>query len=143
MDFTPAVPGADCRLCAGELAQLLHTPSLTINGAAAHPEDPVPAGAVIVKTGQPPAAPAAVPVSAPTAAWTGTLNGTPLSLPPKPDGAPYYLMDLLERSGIDFDHVERPVVLRYNGHACTFQQTLQNGDCVEITCEETTENPLP
>ena len=143
VDFTPAVPGADCRLCAGELAQLLHTPSLTINGAAAHPEDPVPAGAVIVKTGQPPAAPAAVPVSAPTAAWTGTLNGTPLSLPPKPDGAPYYLMDLLERSGIDFDHVERPVVLRCNGHACTFQQTLQNGDCVEITCEETTENPLP
>lgn len=136
VDFTPAVPGADCRMCAGELAQLLHTPSLTINGAAAHPEDPVPAGAVIVKTGQQRAVPAAAP-----AAWTGTLNGAPLSLPPKPDGAPYYLMDLLERSGIDFDHVERPVALRCNGHACTFQQALQNGDRVEITCEETMENP--
>lgn len=63
VDFTPAVPGADCRMCAGELAQLLHTPSLTINGAAAHPEDPVPAGAVIVKTGQQRAVPAAAPAA--------------------------------------------------------------------------------
>lgn len=152
VDFTPAVPGADRQMTAGELSGLLHTASLTVNGTSARPEDPILPGAVIVKTGRSlppePAVPApaqvspapTVPPAAPAPAWTGVLNGAPLSLPPKPGGAPYYLMDLLERSGIDFDHVERPVVLRCNGQPCAFQQPLQNGDRVEIAYEETTEN---
>lgn len=48
-------------------------------------------------------------------------------------------MDLLERSGIDFAHVDRPVVLRLNGQPCGFQQILKNGDLVEIVCEDETE----
>ncbi len=53
-------------------------------------------------------------------------------LPPKPDGAPYYLMDLLQYSGIDFKHLDRPVRLRVNGQGCTFQQKLEQNDQVEI-----------
>ena len=64
------------------------------------------------------------------------LNGRSLQLPPKPDGAPYYLMDLLERSGIDFRHVDRPVLLAVNGAPCTFQQRLHDHDSVEIRYED-------
>lgn len=63
------------------------------------------------------------------------LNGRPLPLPGKADGTPYYLMDLLERSGIDFKHAERPVRLTVNGADCTFQQRLNDGDRVEIQYE--------
>ena len=139
VEFTPAVPGADCRITAGELAKLLHTPSITVNGVTPCPEDLIPAGAAIVKTGQPVKAPAeGVPLRSRHTAWTGILNGTPLSLPGKTDGAPYYMMDLLERSGIDFQHVEHPVALRLNGQPCGFQQVLKNGDRVEIACEDET-----
>ena len=34
------------------------------------------------------------------------LNGRPMVLPPKENGQPYYVMDLLERSGVDFDQLE-------------------------------------
>lgn len=64
-----------------------------------------------------------------------TLNGRTLLLPPKPEGGPYYLMDLLERSGIDFEHLDRPVRLAVNGHAGAFQQVLRPGDQVEIRYE--------
>lgn len=155
VDFTPAVPGADRRMTARELAQLLHTPSITVNGAVPDPEDLIPSGAAIVKTGHPvervpakPQTPVQAPAQAPTqppiqapaqaSAWTGTLNGKPLSLPGKADGTPYYLMDLLEYSGIDFDHVERPVALRLNGQECKFQQVIKNGDLVEIAYEDKT-----
>ena len=51
--------------------------------------------------------------------------------------AAYYLMDLLERSGIDFDHLDKPVRLRVNGRPGLFQQVLREEDEVEILCEET------
>lgn len=139
VNFTPAIPGADCHMTAGTLAKLLHTPSITVNGVTPAPEDPIPSGAAIVKTGRPvQQAGTQIPVPARPTAWTGTLNGAPLSLPGKADGSPYYMMDLLERSGIDFKRVERPVVLRLNGQACGFQQVLKNGDLVEIACEDET-----
>ena len=64
--------------------------------------------------------------------YTFYLNRRPLRLPAKADGSPYYLMDLLEYSGIDFDHVEHPVLLRVNGTEGGFSQVLTNGDRVEI-----------
>ena len=77
-------------------------------------------------------------VTPPPAALTVELNGKRVSLPPKADGAPYYVMDLLERSGIDFQHVQRPVRLRVNQQACTFQQALREHDAVEICYEDET-----
>ena len=68
----------------------------------------------------------------PVGSYTFYLNRRPLRLPVKTDGSPYYLMDLLEYSGIDFDHVEHPVLLRVNGTEGGFSQVLTNGDRVEI-----------
>ena len=44
-------------------------------------------------------------------------------------------MDLLERSGIDFEHLDRQVRLAVNGQSGAFQQVLRPGDRVEIRYE--------
>ena len=89
-----------------------------------------------------PAAKPEAPIPAPAApACTVFLNGQPVSLPPKTDGAPHYVMDLLERSGIDFKHAQRPVAIRVNGADCLFQQVLQAGDQISIGYEDEV-NPL-
>ena len=62
------------------------------------------------------------------------LNDEPLVLPPKEDGQPYYLMDLLTHSGIDFDHLDRPIRLAVNGAESGFQQIIRTDDSVEIRC---------
>lgn len=64
------------------------------------------------------------------------LNGKPVVLPPKSDGSPHYVMDLLELSGIDFKQARGPVALRVNGGECLFQQVLQEGDRVSIGYED-------
>lgn len=63
------------------------------------------------------------------------LNGKPLVLPGKESGLPYYLMDLLQYSGLDFDRLERPVRIEVNGVECGFRQLLKNHDTVTIRCE--------
>lgn len=60
------------------------------------------------------------------------LNGKALILPAKPEGAPYYVMDLLEHSGIDFEHLDRGVELQVNGQECAFSQELRPQDDVVI-----------
>ena len=62
------------------------------------------------------------------------LNDEPLVLPPKEDGQPYYLMDLLTHSGIDFDNLSRPIRLAVNGTESGFQQIIRTDDSVEIRC---------
>ena len=60
------------------------------------------------------------------------LNGAPLRLEPKPQGGDYYLMDLLERSGLDFSKLDRPVDLLVNGAEGQFSQVLRPNDQVTI-----------
>lgn len=60
------------------------------------------------------------------------LNGKAMLLPGKPDGLPYYVMDLLEYSGIDFEHLDRGVELQVNGTECAFSQELHPRDDVVI-----------
>ena len=60
------------------------------------------------------------------------LNGKQLSLPGKEDDAPYYVMDLLDFSGIDFEHLDRGVELQVNGRECAFTQELRPQDNVII-----------
>ena len=62
-----------------------------------------------------------------------TLNGDPRTLPAKEGRAPYYLVDLLEYSGIDFEHLDRNVRLEVNGVEQGFQYTLKEHDSVSIT----------
>lgn len=65
------------------------------------------------------------------------LNGKALLLPGKPEGTPYYVMDLLEHSGIDFEHLDRGVELQVNGKECAFSQELRTQDEVIIRYLET------
>ena len=51
-------------------------------------------------------------------------------------GAPYYLMDLLEYAGLDFEHLDRPVTLRVNGESGAFMRILADGDRVSIQMED-------
>ncbi|MBP1758657.1 MAG: ftsA [Firmicutes bacterium] len=60
------------------------------------------------------------------------LNDLPLTIPPKADGSPYYLMDMLERSGIDFSTLDREVILSVNGESVPFVHPLQDGDSIII-----------
>ena len=60
------------------------------------------------------------------------LNGDPILLEPKPDGSDHYLMDLLERSGLDFSHLDRPVDLLVNGAEGQFSQVLRQNDQITI-----------
>jgi len=60
------------------------------------------------------------------------LNGKPVILPPKENGQPYYMMDLLERSGVDFEKLEGPVHLAVNGAECGFSQAVKDRDSITI-----------
>lgn len=63
------------------------------------------------------------------------LNNEKLNLPGKEDGTPYYLMDLLRFSGIDFERLERPVILQVNGEDAFFRQEIKDHDTILIQCE--------
>ena len=60
------------------------------------------------------------------------LNGKPVVLPPKENGQPYYVMDLLERSGVNFEKLEGPVRLAVNGTECGFSQAVKDRDSITI-----------
>lgn len=60
------------------------------------------------------------------------LNGASLPLPVKDDGQPYYLMDMLEYSGIDLKNPKGTVKLSVNGAPGMFQQALKAGDVIDI-----------
>ncbi|WP_124067804.1 cell division FtsA domain-containing protein [Clostridium sp. E02] len=60
------------------------------------------------------------------------LNDKPLTLPLKPDHRPYFLMDMLEYSGLDLKNVSGQVVLTVNGENAYFQQELHNRDQIMI-----------
>lgn len=65
-----------------------------------------------------------------------TINGKSMMFLPKENKEPYYLMDMLQYSGIDFEHPDGNVVLKVNGEGGYFQQQLNNSDVIEIYCEK-------
>lgn len=81
-----------------------------------------------------PSAPQAAPVRpVPSGELRIILNGKPLVLPAKEDRSPYHLMDLLEHSGIDFEHLDRAVRLEVNGVERGFQYAVKAQDSVTIS----------
>lgn len=64
------------------------------------------------------------------------LNERPLILPEKPDEEPYYLMDMLEYTGMDFENVKGPVILEVNGRTAGFRTALQENDQVTVREEQ-------
>lgn len=79
-----------------------------------------------------PEAPAPAPVRRELSIF---FNDQPFFLPGKESGEPYFLMDLLEYSGIDFKKLDRRVRMEVNGQECGFQTALQQGDHVLIRPE--------
>ena len=77
-------------------------------------------------------APSAVPQKPKVKPLRVILNGMPIDLPAKADGEPYYLMDLLKYSGIDFQNLDRQVRIELNGAQSSFQSVLQEQDSVII-----------
>ena len=105
------------------------------------PPKETPPDLVQPQTPSPAVQPAPPPLAAPAPARPAprprevhfVLNGNPLVLPLKEDGSPYYLMDLLEHSGIDFEHLDRAVRLEVNGIERGFQHALKEQDSITIT----------
>ncbi len=64
------------------------------------------------------------------------LNDAPLRVPQKEDGQPYYLMDMLQYSGIDLKNPKGTVKLTVNGLPGRFQQVLKEGDRISILEEQ-------
>ena len=64
------------------------------------------------------------------------LNDSAISLPAKENGEPYYLMDMIEYSGIDLKQPKGRIKLTVNGMMGMFQQELSEGDHIYIV-EET------
>ncbi|MCI8513902.1 MAG: pilus assembly protein PilM [Lachnospiraceae bacterium] len=64
------------------------------------------------------------------------LNGFPLRLPPKKNGEPYYLMDMIQYSGVDLKEPKGRIRLNVNGVQGMFQQKLSEGDVIEIEEEQ-------
>ena len=158
IQFVPAKHGAPAAKTLGELLGPDFAGQALVNNKAVPMETPLCQGDVILTLRRapepppPPPAPApkapapafkpAVPVHtaapAPVAPAPGfrplhiRLNGAPLTIPAKKNGMPYYLMDLLEYSGIDFEHLDRPVQLSVNGREEGFQYEVKEQDTVVI-----------
>ena len=106
-------------------------PVIPVESPAVEEKPEIPVTPVAPVTPMAPTAPVmtASPASGPMEI---TLNGEPLSLPGKGNGLPYYMMDLLQFSGLDLDHLDGPVRLEVNGEECGFRYVIKPRDCVTI-----------
>lgn len=146
--FIPARCGEDAHRTLAELLGPDFYGQVLVNNAQASMDAPLCQGDEVLtlrQTPRPtaPTAPAPSKAAAPGPVKVAprprevhlVLNGEPLTLPAKEDGAPYYLMDLLEYSGIDFEHLDRTVRLEVNGVERGFQHALKEQDSVTIVLE--------
>ena len=154
--FIPASHGASAHSTLEELLGPDFYGQALVNNVRVPMDTPLEQGDVILTMRQTPPAAAAAPAEQSTApvpaAQPGSgrsegrsrpvvqsgevhliLNGEPLTLPVKEEGNPYYLMDLLEYSGIDFANLDRAVRLEVNGVERGFQHPLKEQDTVTIT----------
>ena len=143
ISFTPAKPGADAARTLRELLGDAYEGVLVaVNGAAASLDDVIHAGDDIwvdTPSYRPGGARAykeeavsPAPAAKPGPPLHVVMNGAELDLPGKTSGDPYYLMDLLEFSGLDFNHLDKPVELLVNGDFGQFSQRLNENDDVVI-----------
>lgn len=150
IEFVPAAHGQAAQRCLNDLLADNPHQMATVNGKIVTPDTPLKNGDVIVMTdsaaAQPKPAKAAPPSAlkpaAPqpkaeaTAPPVGTvefvLNSKPVALPKKADGSPYFIIDVLEQSGIDLENPTGEVVLRVNGADSTFLTDIKHGDRLEI-----------
>ena len=139
ISFIPAQPGADAEKTLVDVLGCDFAGQVLVNNKEAELDAPLRSGDVILTmTREPTEKPQKKQVSAPV---TGSgkpidivFNGKDLHLPGKETGLPYYLMDLLQYSDLDFEKIERPVCLEVNGVESGFRQMIRDGDSVTICC---------
>ena len=69
-----------------------------------------------------------------------TLNRDSLALPAKPDGTPYYLVDMLNLVDMDLTKPEgRRIIIKVNGQDAAYLQMLADGDEIDIHWEGTSD----
>lgn len=141
ISFIPARPGADA---AKRLADVLgrdFSGQVLVNNKKAGLDTPLRTGDVILTlkretVEKPQEMPLERPASASATEYGKPIdilfNGEELHLPGKESGLPYYLMDLLQYSDLDFEKIERPVRLEVNGVESGFRQMIRDGDSVAI-----------
>jgi cell division protein FtsA len=139
IQFVPAANGADAKQTLGQLLGEELCGQALLNGRPTPPDTPLRPGDAVetmprrVEEAQ--ASPAPRQVEEKTARpLRVSLNSAQLDLEAKEGGSPYYLMDLLEYSGLDFDHLDSDVKMEVNGEACGFQYELKENDDVTICC---------
>ena len=101
-------------------------------GRLERPAEPKPPS---TKEATPPYVPQPTPVPTPAMPVGNILfqlNGSPLRLPRKENGGSYYLMDLLQYSGINLNNPKGTIELTVNGEPGMFQQKLREGDSITI-----------
>jgi len=145
IEFVPARPGVSAEKTLGELLGEDFRGRVLVNNEEAELTRPLAQGDVILTLEAPQSPAAAAPETGgedgagvtlvPRRPLCVLLNERELLLPGKEDGAPYYLMDLLQHSGIDFQNLDRPVRLLLNGSECSFRSVLQDHDSVVIERE--------
>jgi molybdopterin converting factor small subunit len=141
IQFVPAVSGEDAQQTLGQLLGADFQGRVWLNGGPADLDTPLRQGDTVEtapleargEETEPPPAPRQTRRN-PTRPLRVSLNSTQLDLAAKEGGTPYYLMDLLEYSGLDFDHLDSEVRLEVNGEACGFQYELKENDDVTICC---------
>ena len=149
--FVPARHGEGAGRTVAELLGPEFYGKVMVNNAPASMETQLNQGDVVLTLRQTPPAPrreaaptavrpdaavqAAAPVRPvpPSGELRISLNGEPLVLPAREDGGAYHLMDLLEYSGIDFEHLDRAVRLEVNGIERGFQYAVKAQDRVIIS----------
>lgn len=162
IEFTPAKPGASVSKTLADvlgdsytgkvlvnnkevssMRTVLHSGDVVLTLGNLPPvlkaDDVVPEAPAPKKEPVPPPVPAPAPIPPKPVvekrAMHVFLNEKPLLLPLKEGGEPYYLMDLLEYSGIDFQNLDHTVSLEINGKPCGFQTVLHPHDSVVIRPE--------
>ena len=123
-DTTPAAVPQAAAAPATAAPEAASAPAATVPQAA-----PAPAAAPETAPETPAPKPAA---PKPRPEFVFHLNDSTLRLPYKPDGSPYYLMDMIEYSGIDLKQPKGRVKLTVNGRTGMFQQALSQGDVIYI-----------
>lgn len=156
--FTPASHGKSAAAMLSDVAEIRSDKKILINGEGVNEDVPLKSGDSIVIEHEPPEIPKAkkreaqksrevmesskdngagtikpgAGVRSGPATITFFLNDRPLTLPLKADNQPYYLMDMLEFTGLDFKNLTGRVVLEVNGESGYFQQELQSRDRIMI-----------
>ena len=148
--FVPARHGAEASRTVAELLGPEFYGKVMVNNSPASMDTQLGQGDVVLTLRQTPptprreavpqeAWPSVTPTESPVrpASSSGelhiSLNGEPLILPAREDRGAYHLMDLLEYSDIDFEHLDRAVRLEVNGVERGFQYTVKAQDRVTIS----------